>query len=120
MDKEFKDLFNVILKNMEIVSEQTSDFYKDNQEKLQTILRARDLASQINEKIQNDQPLTKSEWFIVFTGATISKNLIKKNIMRQQAVIAMYEDMIPKIKELSESKEEDLSIKVKNFFDSKN
>ena len=71
----------------------------------------------IYDKLNNNKELSKSDYMILYTGALTTKETMQKNVNREMAVIAEYENnLIPKLFEISKANDMDAKILVENYF----
>lgn len=106
MNKQYQELFQLVARNGAINAEQAIEALKqkeNNEEEIQLCLEMRDNFQKMEDKIlANEEPLTLPEYVQLYAGATVSRNIIQKNINTWTAVVKEYDDnLIPKLMEVA-------------------
>lgn len=106
MNKQYQELFQLVARNGAINAEQAIEALKqkeNNEEEIKLCLEMRDNFQKMEDKIlANEEPLTLPEYVQLYAGATVSRNIIQKNINTWAAVVKEYDDnLIPKLMEVA-------------------
>ena len=110
MNKQYKELFQMVARNGALTAEQTISALKQGEGKekeIETALSMRDLFNQVEDKILADEPLTLMDYVQLYAGAVVSRNILEKNVNTWLAVIKEYdENLIPKLSEVAKETDE--------------
>ena len=122
MNKQFQDLFQVIARNGALNAEQAMKKLQESDDKekeIAVLVDMRDRFNALEDKItKGEETLTLSDFIQLYAGATVSRNIIQKNINTWTAVVKEYDDnLIPKLYEVAnESDEKKRSVLIDEFF----
>lgn len=122
MNKQFQDLFQVVARNGALNAEQAMKKLQESEDKekeIAVLVDMRDRFNALEDKItKGEETLTLSDFIQLYAGATVSRNIIQKNINTWTAVIKEYDDnLIPKLYEIAnESDEKKRSVLIDEFF----
>ena len=122
MNKQFQDLFQVIARNGALNAEQAMKKLHESEDKekeIAVLVDMRDRFNALEDKItKGEETLTLSDFIQLYAGATVSRNIIQKNINTWTAVVKEYDDnLIPKLYEVAnESDEKKRSVLIDEFF----
>lgn len=106
MNKQYQDLFQVVARNGALNAEQAMKKLQEEPEKekeLAVLVDMRDRFNVLEDKIlKGEEPLTLTDFIQLYAGATVSRNIIQKNINTWTAVVKEYDDnLIPKLYEVA-------------------
>ena len=122
MNKQFQDLFQVVARNGALNAEQAMKKLQESEskeEEIAVLVDMRDRFNILEDKItKGEEALTLTDFIQLYAGATVSRNIIQKNINTWTAVVKEYDDnLIPKLYEVAnESDEEKRAALVDEFF----
>lgn len=122
MNKQYQDLFQVIARNGALNAEKAMDALKgseDKEKEIEVLIDMRDRFNILEDKIlKNEEPLTLTDFIQLYAGATVSRNIIQKNINTWTAVVKEYdENLIPKLYEVAnESDQEKRDSLIEEYF----
>lgn len=122
MNKQFQDLFQVVARNGALNAEQAMKKLQESEGKekeIAVLVDMRDRFNVLEDKItKGEEALTLTDFIQLYAGATVSRNIIQKNINTWTAVVKEYDDnLIPKLYEVAnESDEEKRAALVDEFF----
>ncbi len=122
MNKQYQDLFQVIARNGALNAEQAMKKLQESKDKEKEIAVLVDMRNRFNaleDKIlKNEVPLTLIDFIQLYAGATVSRNIIQKNINNWTAVVKEYdENLIPKLYEVAnESDQEKRDSLIEEYF----
>ena len=122
MNKQYQDLFQVIARNGALNAEKAMDALKgskDKEKELEVLIDMRDRFNVLEDKIlKNEEPLSLTDFIQLYAGATVSRNIIQKNINTWTAVVKEYdENLIPKLYEVAnESDQEKRDSLIEEYF----
>ena len=122
MNKQFQDLFQVVARNGALNAEQAMKKLQESENKekeIAVLVDMRDRFNALEDKItKGEETLTLSDFIQLYAGATVSRNIIQKNINTWTAVVKEYDDnLIPKLYEVAnESDEKKRSVLIDEFF----
>ena len=122
MNKQFQDLFQVVARNGALNAEQAMKKLQESEGKekeIAILVDMRDRFNVLEDKItKGEEALTLTDFIQLYAGATVSRNIIQKNINTWTAVVKEYDDnLIPKLYEVAnESDEEKRAALVDEFF----
>ena len=91
----------------------------DKEKEIAVLVDMRDRFNALEDKItKGEETLTLSDFIQLYAGATVSRNIIQKNINTWTAVVKEYDDnLIPKLYEVAnESDEKKRSVLIDEFF----
>ena len=106
MNKQYQDLFQVIARNGALNAEQAMKALQekeDNQKEMDVLIDMRNRFNVLEDKIlKGEEELTLVDFIQLYAGATVSRNIIEKNIKQWTAVVKEYdENLIPKLYEVA-------------------
>ena len=106
MNKQYQDLFQVVARNGALNAEQAMKKLQeepDKEKELAVLIDMRDRFNVLEDKIlKGEEPLTLTDFIQLYAGATVSRNIIQKNINTWTAVVKEYdENLIPKLYEVA-------------------
>lgn len=122
MNKQYQDLFQVIARNGALNAEQAMKKLQESEDKekeIAVLVDMRDRFNVLENKIlKNEAPLTLIDFIQLYAGATVSRNIIQKNINTWTAVVKEYdENLIPKLYEVAnESDQEKRDSLIEEYF----
>ena len=122
MNKQYQDLFQVIARNGALNAEQAMKKLQESEDKekeIAVLVDMRDRFNALEDKIlKNETPLTLIDFIQLYAGATVSRNIIQKNINNWTAVVKEYdENLIPKLYEVAnESDQEKRDSLIEEYF----
>ena len=122
MNKQYQDLFQVIARNGALNAEQAMKKLQESEDKekeIAVLVDMRDRFNVLEDKIlKNETPLTLTDFIQLYAGATVSRNIIQKNITTWTAVVKEYdENLIPKLYEVAnESDQEKRDSLIEEYF----
>ena len=122
MNKQYQDLFQVIARNGALNAEQAMKKVQESEDKereIAVLVDMRDRFNVLEDKIlKNETPLTLTDFIQLYAGATVSRNIIQKNITTWTAVVKEYdENLIPKLYEVAnESDQEKRDSLIEEYF----
>ena len=122
MNKQFQDLFQVVARNGALNAEQAMKKLQESEskeEEIAVLVDMRDRFNILEDKItKGEEALTLTDFIQLYAGATVSRNIIQKNINTWTAVVKEYDDNLsPKLYEVAnESDEEKRAALVDEFF----
>lgn len=122
MNKQYQDLFQVIARNGALNAEQAIKKLQESEDKekeIAVLVDMRDRFNVLEDKIlKNETPLTLTDFIQLYAGATVSRNIIQKNINTWTAVVKEYdENLIPKLYEVAnESDQEKRDSLIEEYF----
>lgn len=111
MNKKYKELFTLIANNLEITAEKAMEQNQKNNDlnayKVSKEMRSK--YARLHDLLRSEQvnyALTSSDYADLFIGSFLVVQQLKEQKKQLQAVIDGYEnDLMPKLKELTECKE---------------
>ena len=112
MNKEYKELFQVVARNGALNAEQAIKALQQGEHKPEDediLLDMRDRFNKLEDKIKEDgEALSMADYIQLYAGAVVSRNIIQKNINTWTAVVKEYDDnLIPKLQEVANESDED-------------
>lgn len=113
MNKQYQDLFQLVARNGALNAEQAMKNIgiADTEEKTKNIsilTEARDAFNALEDKIAKNEELDIKDYIQLYAGATVSRNIIQKNINTWSAVVKEYdENLIPKLEEVAKEMNND-------------
>ena len=122
MNKQYQDLFQVIARNGALNAEQAMKKLQESEDKekeIAVLVDMRDRFNVLEDKIlKNETTLTLTDFIQLYAGATVSRNIIQKNINTWTAVVKEYdENLIPKLYEVAnESDQEKRDSLIEEYF----
>lgn len=110
MNKQYQDLFQMVARNGALNAEKAMEALKgaeDKEKEIEVLVDMRDRFNVLEDKIlKNEKPLSLTDFIQLYAGATVSRNIIQKNINTWTAVIKEYDDnLIPKLYEMANEKD---------------
>lgn len=106
MNKQYQDLFQMVARNGALNAEKAMEALKgaeDKEKEIEVLVDMRDRFNVLEDKIlKNEEPLSLTDFIQLYAGATVSRNIIQKNINTWTAVVKEYDDnLIPKLYEIA-------------------
>jgi hypothetical protein len=92
---------------------------EDKEKEIEVLTDMRDRFNVLEDKIlKNEEPLSLTDFIQLYAGATVSRNIIQKNINTWAAVVKEYDDnLIPKLYEVAnESDDEKRASLIEEYF----
>ena len=76
---------------------------EDKEKEIEVLVDMRDRFNVLEDKIlKNEEPLSLTDFIQLYAGATVSRNIIQKNINTWTAIVKEYDDnLIPKLYEMA-------------------
>ena len=110
MNKQYQDLFQMVARNGALNAEKAVEALKgaeDKEKEIEVLVDMRDRFNALEDKIlKNEEPLSLTDFIQLYAGATVSRNIIQKNINTWTAVVKEYDDnLIPKLYEIANEKD---------------
>lgn len=110
MNKQYQDLFQMVARNGALNAEKAIEALKgaeDKEKEIEVLVDMRDRFNVLEDKIlKNEEPLSLTDFIQLYAGATVSRNIIQKNINTWTAVVKEYDDnLIPKLYEMANEKD---------------
>ena len=110
MNKQYQDLFQMVARNGALNAEKAMEALKgaeDKEKEIEVLVDMRDRFNVLEDKIlKNEEPLSLTDFIQLYAGATVSRNIIQKNINTWTAVVKEYdENLIPKLYEMANEKD---------------
>ena len=110
MNKQYQDLFQMVARNGALNAEKAMEALKgaeDKEKEIEVLVDMRDRFNVLEDKIlKNEEPLSLTDFIQLYAGATVSRNIIQKNINTWTAVVKEYDDnLIPKLYEMTNEKD---------------
>lgn len=110
MNKQYQDLFQMVARNGALNAEKAMEALKsaeDKEKEIEVLVDMRDRFNVLEDKIlKNEEPLSLTDFIQLYAGATVSRNIIQKNINTWTAVVKEYDDnLIPKLYEMANEKD---------------
>lgn len=110
MNKQYQDLFQMVARNGALNAEKAVEALKgaeDKEKEIEVLVDMRDRFNVLEDKIlKNEEPLSLTDFIQLYAGATVSRNIIQKNINTWTAVVKEYDDnLIPKLYEMANEKD---------------
>lgn len=112
MNKQYQELFQLVARNGALNAERAmatigvadTDEKKHN---IEVLTEARDNFNKLEDKILKNEKLVLTDYIQLYAGATVSRNIIQKNIDTWSAVVREYdENLIPKLTEVAKETDE--------------
>ena len=121
MDKKYQHLLALIARSVEILAEKAMEINQENnnQENLETSRIMREKYSKLYDRLDTEEPvsLSHNDYIDLYIGAGLVVKQIEGKIARDRLAIKAYRtDLIPKLEEIVNYKDEDLQEKVNNLF----
>ena len=106
MNKQYQDLFQMVARNGALNAEKAMEALKgaeDKEKEIEVLVDMRDRFNVLEDKIlKNEEPLSLTDFIQLYAGATVSRNIIQKNINTWTAIVKEYDDnLIPKLYEVA-------------------
>ena len=110
MNKQYQDLFQMVARNGALNAEKAMEALKgaeDKEKEIEVLVDMRNRFNVLEDKIlKNEEPLSLTDFIQLYAGATVSRNVIQKNINTWTAVVKEYDDnLIPKLYEIANEKD---------------
>ena len=110
MNKQYQDLFQMVARNGALNAEKAMEALKgaeDKEKEIEVLVDMRDRFNVLEDKIlKNEEPLSLTDFIQLYAGATVSRNIIQKNINTWTAIVKEYDDnLIPKLYEIANEKD---------------
>ena len=106
MNKQYQELFQLVARNGALNAEQAMKALEEKEDKekeLEVLIDMRNRFNVLEDKIlKNEEPLTIIDYIELYAGASVSRNIIQKNIDTWAAIVKEYDDnLIPKLYEVA-------------------
>ena len=110
MNKQYQDLFQMVARNGALNAEKAMEALKeaeDKEKEIEVLVDMRDRFNVLEDKIlKNEEPLSLTDFIQLYAGATVSRNIIQRNINTWTAIVKEYDDnLIPKLYEMANEKD---------------
>ena len=104
ISNQYKELFALVARNGAINGEKAMDVLKknDSDADIKATADMTERFRQLEDKIHNDEELTGLDYVYLYAGATISREILAKNINTWTAIVQEYDtNLIPKLFEIA-------------------
>lgn len=107
MNKEYRELFQLVARNGAMNAEGAIATYRkdkenDHKSDIEILTKSIQSFNAIEDKLKDGKEIDDKDYLMLYTGALVSRELIQKNINTWTAVVKEYnENLIPKIKEVA-------------------
>ena len=94
------------------------DTEKDHTKEFEVLTETRDMFNNLEDRLRNGEELNEKDYILLYAGATVSRNILQKNINTWTAVVKEYdENLIPKLTEVAKETDETKRITlIEDFF----
>lgn len=123
MNKQYQELFQLVARNGAINAENAmstlaKDTEKDHTKEFEVLTETRDMFNNLEDRLRNGEELNEKDYILLYAGATVSRNILQKNIDTWTAVVKEYdENLIPKLTEVAKETDETKRITlIEDFF----
>lgn len=123
MNKQYQELFQLVARNGAINAENAmstlaKDTEKDHTKEFEVLTETRDMFNNLEDRLRNGEELNEKDYILLYAGATVSRNILQKNINTWTAVVKEYdENLIPKLTEVAKETDETKRITlIEDFF----
>ena len=112
MNKQYQELFQLVARNGAINAENAmstlaKDTEKDHTKEFEVLTETRDMFNNLEDRLRNGEELNEKDYILLYAGATVSRNILQKNINTWTAVVKEYdENLIPKLTEVAKETDE--------------
>lgn len=123
MNKQYQELFQLVARNGALNAENAmsalaKDKENDHTKEFQVLTETRDMFNNLENRLLNNEQINEKDYILLYAGATVSRNIIQKNIDTWSAVVREYdENLIPKLTEVAKETDETKRITlIEDFF----
>lgn len=112
MNKQYQELFQLVARNGALNAENAmsalaKDKENDHTKEFQVLTETRDMFNNLENRLLNNEQINEKDYILLYAGATVSRNIIQKNIDTWSAVVREYdENLIPKLTEVAKETDE--------------
>lgn len=112
MNKQYQELFQLVARNGAINAENAmsalaKDTEKDHTKEFEVLTETRDMFNNLEDRLRNGEEINEKDYILLYAGATVSRNILQKNIDTWTAVVKEYdENLIPKLTEVAKETDE--------------
>lgn len=110
MNKQYQDLFQLVARNGALNAEKAMEALaekEDNQKEMEVLLDMRERFTALEDKIGANEELSIVDYIQLYAGATVTRNILQKNINTWTALVKEYDDnLIPKLYEVANETDE--------------
>lgn len=112
MNKQYQELFQLVARNGALNAENAmsalaKDKENDHTKEFQVLTETRDMFNNLEDRLLNNEQINEKDYILLYAGATVSRNIIQKNIDTWSAVVREYdENLIPKLTEVVKETDE--------------
>lgn len=110
MNKQYQDLFQLVARNGALNAEKAMEALaekEDNQKEMEVLLDMRERFTALEDKIGANEELSVVDYIQLYAGATVTRNILQKNINTWTALVKEYDDnLIPKLYEVANETDE--------------
>lgn len=112
MNKQYQELFQLVARNGAINAENAmsalaKDTKKDHTKEFEVLTETRDMFNNLEDRLRNGEEINEKDYILLYAGATVSRNILQKNIDTWTAVVKEYdENLIPKLTEVAKETDE--------------
>lgn len=123
MNKQYQELFQLVARNGAINAENAmsalaKDTEKDHTKEFEVLTETRDMFNSLEDRLRNGEEIGEKDYILLYAGATVSRNILQKNINTWTALVKEYdENLIPKLTEVAKETDETKRITlIEDFF----
>lgn len=112
MNKQYQELFQLVARNGAINAENAmsalaKDTEKDHTKEFEVLTETRDMFNSLEDRLHNGEEIDEKDYILLYAGATVSRNILQKNINTWTALVKEYdENLIPKLTEVAKETDE--------------
>lgn len=112
MNKQYQELFQLVARNGALNAENAmsalaKDKENDHTKEFQVLTETQDMFNNLENRLLNNEQINEKDYILLYAGATVSRNIIQKNIDTWSAVVREYdENLIPKLTEVVKETDE--------------
>ena len=112
MNKQYQELFQLVARNGAINAENAmsalaKDTEKDHTKEFEVLTETRDMFNSLEDRLHNGEEIGEKDYILLYAGATVSRNILQKNINTWTALVKEYdENLIPKLTEVAKETDE--------------
>lgn len=112
MNKQYQELFQLVARNGAINAENAmsalaKDTEKDHTKEFEVLTETRDMFNSLEDRLHNGEEIDEKDYILLYAGATVSRNILQKNINTWTALVKEYdENLIPKLTEVAKEIDE--------------
>lgn len=112
MNKQYQELFQLVARNGAINAENAmsalaKDTEKDHTKEFEVLTETRDMFNSLEDRLHNGEEINEKDYILLYAGATVSRNILQKNINTWTALVKEYdENLIPKLTEVAKETDE--------------